>query len=107
MTFLLRLAALASAAVLAACGTIGPGYAPVAQAPAVQSAPPQTAELESEPTDAPPRRRPRRTARAEVEATSSVVVSKPVVYNSPEWKEREKRRDEELNRKINSICRGC
>ena len=115
MHLTLRLTALCGLGTLAACGTIGSGYSPMAQgpqAPATQSAPAQTAALDPEPAQAAPRR-PRRTAppaaRAEADTTASVASedTKPVVYNSPEWKEREKRREEELNRKIKSICRGC
>jgi hypothetical protein len=115
MHLILRLTALCGIGTLAACGTIGPGYSPMAQgpqSPAAQSEPTQTAALEPEPTQVAPRR-PRRTAspaaRAEAGTTASVTSqdTKPVVFNSPEWKEREKRREDELNRKINSICRGC
>jgi hypothetical protein len=112
MNFILRLAVLWGVAALSACGTIGPSYSPMAQTPAAQPAPAQTAALEPEPTQVAPRRT-RRTAppsaQAAAEATASITSqeTQPVVVNSPEWKEREKRREEELSRKINSICRGC
>jgi hypothetical protein len=92
--------AVCGACALAGCSTSGPfaSAPPVVQTAAVEPAPVRTAP------------RPRRAAAARAadpETTSSVSDAKPVVYNSPEWKEREKRRDEELNRKIYNICRGC
>ncbi len=87
------------ACMVAACSTSSPlltAAPPVVQTAAVEPAPIRTAP------------RPRRPARAtDLETTSSVSEAKPVVYNSPEWKEREKRREEELNRKIYNNCRGC
>jgi hypothetical protein len=108
---ILRLTALCGAGALAACGTVAPGISPMVQAPSAQSGPARTAALEPRPVQAAPR--PRRAAppaaRAEAETTASVTRqdTKPIVFNSPEWKERDKRREEELKRKINSICRGC
>ena len=54
-----------------------------------------------------PRRRPIATRDAETMSSASAQESRPLDYNSPEWREREKRRDEELNRKIKGICSGC
>jgi hypothetical protein len=97
--------AVCGACVVAGCSTSSPyltAAPPVAQTAAVA---PEPAPIRTAP-------RPRRPAVARAraagpETTSSVSDAKPVVYNSPEWKEREKRRDEELNRKIYNICRGC
>jgi hypothetical protein len=91
--------AVCGACALAACST---------SSPLLTAAPPVVQTAAVEPAPIRPAPRPRRPARAaDPETTSTVSDAKPVVYNSPEWKEREKRREEELNRKIYNICRGC
>jgi hypothetical protein len=90
---------------LAACMVAGCGSSLLTSPPPVVQS---SAEVEPEPATAP---RPRRAAGRPVDPTAPAAQAadntNPYAYNSPEWKEREKRRDEVLNRKIYNICRGC
>lgn len=89
--------------VTAGCGTSSPYL--TAAPPVVQTT---ADEPEPPPVRTGPRARRSTAARtSETPSSASAQDAKPLDYNSPEWKEREKRRDEELNRRIKGICNGC